>query len=222
MHSNQKWMLHGALSLVVVLSATEVRAQKLETPGSSAADAAPTTSSSGPTGFGDSGQFILSAERLFGYTYSRRTGNPSSNSFTLLSQPFGTGYYAYGSPRIGFDGFVAKSISLGGSLSFFRTSEGDSSTTGFEVAPRIGYGMMVGPWLGVWPRIGVTYVYASTNGPSLKYLALTLEGLLAIVVAPHLVITFGPTLDLGLTGSVGTTSIKNTDVGVYFGLAIPF
>ena len=222
MISNHRWMLQGALSLAVVLSAAEVRAQKLETPGSPAAEAAPPTSSSAPTGFGDGGQFVLSAERLFGYTYSRRTGNPSSNSFTVLAQPFGTSTYAYGAPRIGFDGFVTKSFSLGGSLSFFRTSAGNGSTTGFEVAPRIGYGMMVGPWLGVWPRIGVTYVYASTDGPSLKYLALTVEGLLAIVVSPHLVITFGPTLDLGLSGSVGTTGIKNTDVGVYFGLAIPF
>jgi hypothetical protein len=223
MISNQKWMLHGALSLVVVLSAAEVRAQKLETPGSPAAEAAPTTSSSGPTGFGDSGQFVLSAERLFGYTYSHRTGYANMNSFTLLAQPLGTGVYAYGEPRIGFDGFVTKSISLGGSLSFFRTSaSNDTSTTGFQVAPRIGYGMMVGPWLGVWPRLGVTYVYASGNGATAKYLALTVEGLLAIVVAPHLVITFGPTLDLGLTGSAGNTSIKNTDVGVYFGLAIPF
>jgi hypothetical protein len=222
MPSNQKWMLHVALSLAVVLSAAEARAQKLETPGSPAVEAAPTTSSSGPTGLGDGGQFVVSAERLFGYTYSRRTNNANSNSFTLLAQPFGTNTYAYGAPRIGFDGFVTKSLSLGGSLSFFRTSSGNSSITGFEVAPRIGYGMMVGPWLGVWPRIGVTYVYSSTDGPSLKYLALTVEGLLAIVVSPHLVITFGPTLDLGLTGSAGSGSIKNTDVGVYFGLAIPF
>ncbi len=134
----------------------------------------------------------------------------------------GTGTYAYDWPRLGFDYFVTKSISLGGSLSFFRTSAGDNSLTGFQVAPRLGYGMMVGPWLGVWPRLGVTYVYASGNGASAKYLALTVEGLLAIVVAPHLVITFGPTLDLGLTGNAGTNSIKNTDVGVYFGLAIPF
>jgi hypothetical protein len=222
MISNQKWMLHVALSLAVAVWAAEVRAQKLETPGSPAVEAAPATSSSGPTGFGDSGQFVLSAERLFGYTYSRRTGNPNSNSFTLLAQPFGTSTDAYGAPRIGFDGFVTKSLSLGGSLSFFRTSAGDSSRTGFEVAPRIGYGMMVGPWLGVWPRLGVTYVYASTDGPSVKYLALTVEGLLTIVVASHLVITFGPTLDLGLTGSAGAANIKNTDVGVYFGLAIPF
>ena len=222
MISNQKWMLHGALSLAVVLSAAEVRAQKLETPGSPAAEAAAAPSSSGPTAFGDGGQFVLSAERLFGYTYSRRTGFANTNSFTLLAQPLGTGTYAYGAPRVGFDAFLTKSISLGGSLSFFRTSAGNSSTTGFEVAPRLGYGMMVGPWLGVWPRLGVTYVYASGNGATAKYLALTVEGLLAIVVAPHLVITFGPTLDLGLTGSIGTTSIKNTDVGAYFGLAIPF
>ena len=83
MISNQKWMLHGALSLAVVVSAAEVRAQKLETPGSPAAEAAPATSSSGPTGFGDSGQFVLSAERLLGSPTATGPAAPNSNSFTL-------------------------------------------------------------------------------------------------------------------------------------------
>ena len=92
MISNQKWMLHGALSLAVVLSAAEVRAQKLETPGSPAAEAAPTTSSSGPTGFGDSGQFVLSAERLFGYNWDHarlRAADTTSNTYSSLGNPVG-------------------------------------------------------------------------------------------------------------------------------------
>ncbi len=83
MISNQRWMLQGALSLAVVLSAAEVRAQKLETPGAPAAEAPPpASSSSGPTGFGDSGQFILSAERLFGYNWD----HPSSGTSTRALQ----------------------------------------------------------------------------------------------------------------------------------------
>ncbi len=87
MISNQKWMLHGALSLAVVLSAAEVRAQKLETPGSPAAEAAPTTSSSGPTGFGDSGQFVLSLERMFGYNWDHVSVGSTSTQQQHLQHP---------------------------------------------------------------------------------------------------------------------------------------
>jgi hypothetical protein len=215
MISNQKWMLHGALSLAVVLSAAEVRAQKLETPGSSAADAAPTTSSSGPTGFGDSGQFVLSAEDLFGFTYDHPSGGTSSTTFTLFSNGFaGVSVNPYDWPRVAFDYFVTKGISLGGAISASRTTTGDNSTNAFLIAPRIGYATMVGPWLGVWPRAGVTYLYSASNE---KFLALTVDALAVIMVASHLGITFGPTVDVGLTGNP-----KITTVGVYFGLAIPF
>ena len=166
MISNQKWMLHGALSLAVVLSAAEVRAQTLETPGSPAAEAAPTTSSSGPTAFGDGGQFVLSVERLFGYNWDHESiasRTITSNTYTLLGNPAGAGAYPYDWPRLGFDYFVTRSISAGAALAFARTTNASSSNNVFQAAPRVGYGMMVGPWLGVWPRAGVTYVYATNQ-----------------------------------------------------------
>jgi len=226
MISNQKWMLHGALSLAVVLSAAEVRAQKLETPGSPAAEAAPTTSSSsGPTGFGDSGQFVLSAERLFGYNWDHesvgtRTG--TSSTYTLLGNPAGAANYPYDWPRLGFDYFMTKSISAGAALAFARTTSGSNSSNVFQVAPRVGYGMMVGPWLGVWPRAGVTYVGATNQ----SYLGLTIDLAAVITVAQHLAITFAPVANIGLTGTSKpngvSTSDKLTTLGVEFGLAIPF
>jgi hypothetical protein len=216
MISNQRWMLQGALSLVVVLSAAEARAQKLETPGSSAAEAAaPPTASSGPTGFGDGGQFVLSAENLFGFTYDHPSGGTSATTFSLFSNGFaGVAVNPYDWPRVAFDYFVTKGISLGGAVSLSRTTFGDNSVNAFQIAPRVGYATMVGPWLGVWPRVGVTYLYSASNE---KFLALTVDALAAILVAPHLAITLGPTLDVGLTGNP-----KITTVGVYFGLAIPF
>jgi hypothetical protein len=72
---------------------------------------------------------------------------------------------------------------------------------------------MVGPWLGVWPRVGVTYIYSDSNT---NFLALTIDALAAVIASPHLAITFGPTLDVGLSGK----PVKYTTVGVYFGLAI--
>ncbi|HEY6478200.1 MAG TPA: hypothetical protein VI456_16595, partial [Polyangia bacterium] len=119
-------------------------------------------------------------------------------------------------PRLAFDAFVTKGISAGGAVSFSRTTASNNAipaTNAFQVAPRIGYAQMVGPWLGVWPRVGVTYVYSASNS---NFLALTIDALAAIIASPHLAITFGPTLDLGLSGK----PTKVTTVGVYFGLAI--
>lgn len=213
----------AAILLTVVGTAAGARAEKTEEPPPPTAETpAPVSAPAGPTGFGDGGQFVLSAERLFGYTFSHRTGFPNTNTFTLFSQPFGAATFAYASPRIGFDYFVTKAISAGGSVSFYRTT-GNGDATGLQVAPRVGYGTKVGPWLDVWPRVGVTYAYSTGGGVSLHYLALTVEALAVIEVAQHLSITFGPTLDLGLSGGTSTGgSFKNTDVGVYFGLALPF
>jgi hypothetical protein len=223
MTSNLKRTLGGMLTLAVVLSAAEARAQSLEKPGAPPSDAAVAAAAgpSGPGAFGDAGQFALSGERLFGYTYSHQkigNGTGTGNSFTLLSSPFGSGAGGYSWPRIGLDYFVARGISLGGSVSFFRTSSGSSSNTGFEVAPRIGYELPLGPALGFWPRAGVTYIHRTL----ISYLGLTVEAPLALTLSQHLVITFGPTLDLGLSGSAGSASAKITDVGAYFGLVVPF
>src|SRR4051795_4279877 len=171
MISNQKWMLHGALSLAVVLSAAEVRAQKLETPGSPTAEAASAPSSSGPTAFGDGGQFVLSAERLFGYNWDHPSVGSSTNTVSILGNGYGVATYPYDWPRLGFDYFLTKSISLGIAGAFARNTSGSSSLNAYEIAPRLGYGMMVGPWLGVWPRAGVTYVGAT----NLSYLGLTID-----------------------------------------------
>ena len=225
MISNQKWMLHGALSLAVVLSATEARAQKLETPGSPTAEAAAAPSSSGPAAFGDGGQFVLSIERLFGYNWvheSQGTRTGTSNTYSLIGNPMGVGSYPYDWPRLGFDYFVTKSISAGAALAFARATSGSNSFNAFEVAPRLGYGMMVGPWLGVWPRAGVTYVSLTNQ----SYLGLTIDLAAVIVVAQHLALTLAPVANIALTGTskpMGvSTSDKLTTIGVEFGLAIPF
>jgi hypothetical protein len=222
MTSNLKRTLGGMLTLAVVLSAAEARAQSLEKPGAPPSDAAVAAAAapSGPAAFGDSGQFALSGERLFGYTYTRLSvpgGVGTASTFSILSNPYGRGTGGYSWPRVGFDYFVIRGISLGGSVSFARTSSANTSSTYYEVAPRVGYEIPIGPWLDFWPRAGVTYVHFSLG--DLGYLGLTIEAPLAIAVSQHVVITFGPTLDLGLSGSPNT---KYTDIGAYFGLVVPF
>lgn len=218
MISNQRWMLQGALSLAVVLSAAEVRAQKLETPGAPTAEAAPTTSSSGPTGFGDSGQFVLSAENMFGFTYDHPSVGASRTTYGLLASPFGVAATPYEWPRLAFDYFLTKSISAGAGIGFARSTSGSDATFAFQVAPRLGYGMMVGPWLAVWPKVGVTYVDSTGQ----NYVGLTIDLAAAIVIAPHLALTLAPEGNIGLSGARSGATYKLTTAGLQFGLAIPF
>jgi hypothetical protein len=219
MTSNHRRMLQGLLSVAVVLSAAAVRAQNLEAPGAAAsAPAAPP--SSGPSGWGDSGQMVASAENMFGFNYNHPGGNNAhATTFALFSDGFaGAGDNTYQWPRLAFDAFVTKGISAGGAISYSRTTFSNAnppirSGNAFQIAPRIGYAQMVGPWLGVWPRAGVTYIYSASTQ---KFLALTIDALAAVIVSPHLAVTFGPTLDLGLSG----TPVTIWTVGVFFGLAI--
>ena len=78
--------------------------------------------------------------------------------------------------------------------------------------------MMVGPWLGVWPRAGVTYVNATNQ----SYLGLTIDLAAVIVVSPHLAITFAPVAEHRPQRQAGNANQKFTTLGVDFGLAIPF
>jgi hypothetical protein len=220
MTSNAKRMLQGLLSLMVVSWAAGAQAQNLETPGAPAAEAA-TAAATAPTGFADSGQFVVSAERLFGYNWAHNSlGNGSSSSgYSVLGNGFGVAAYPYDWPRLGFDYFLTKSISGGLALAFSRQTAGGGSLNAFEVAPRLGYGMMVGPWLGVWPRVGVTYI----NSTPATYLGLTIDLAAVIVVSQHLALTLAPVANIGLTGTAsGNVSQKFTTLGVEFGLSIPF
>jgi hypothetical protein len=220
MTSNHKRMLQGLLGLAVVVSAAEVRAQDLETPGSKASAPAAPAAPAGPSGFGDGGQLVLSAEDMFGFNYNHSSNTnlrPNYTTFSLFTNPFGVGVTTYQWPRLAFDAFVTKGFSAGGAISFSRTTGSangaSTSTNAFEVAPRIGYSMLLAPLFGIWARGGVTYVYSDANN---NFLAVTVDALGAIIASPHLAITFGPSVDVGISGK----PVKYTTVGVYFGLAI--
>jgi hypothetical protein len=223
MTSNLRRTLGGMLTLAVVLSAAEARAQKLEKPGAPPADAAPAAATpSGPTSFGDAGQLTLSAERLFGYSWRHRTsGNlhDSLSTFSLLADPEGVASSGYSWPRLGFDYFVVRGISLGAAASFFRTSGIGAAVTGYELAPRLGYAAVVGPWLTVWARAGFSYVHLTTE----RFSAITIEVPLVIAVASHLSLLIAPAADIGISGNIPPTgSTKVTDLGLSFGLALSF
>ena len=191
--------------------------------------------------FGDAGHVAISAERLFGYVHASRTQtmgvtetNTSQDYFTLLTNPVGA-ISGYGWPRIGIDAFVTGGLSVGGALGFFYLSDQDEDTsTGFLLAPRIGYALPVGPSVAIWPRAGVTYWHISTDpsasdtDASSSAVAVTLEVPVTFFLAPRVGFMIGPTVDIGVGGStsasLGGASIsadqRYTDIGGYAGLLL--
>jgi len=197
-----------------------------------------------PIGFGDKGHFAIAAERMFGYVHvSHETTvlgmstTTTFNSISLLGSPVGSALSFYTVPRVGFDAFVAPSVSVGGSLTYFRISSSasingnDNALSGFLVAPRLGYAARLAPSVWLWPRAGITYVRASESSQTISLFAATIDAPLVLALAPHALVSIGPTVDVGLSGSskiddstVTTTSedIKETDIGFQASLLLYF
>ncbi|HEY4185771.1 MAG TPA: hypothetical protein VGP07_11930 [Polyangia bacterium] len=182
--------------------------------------------------FGSVGHVAISAERLFGFVHTDESvsgGSASVDTISLLSNPtalIGTGYSW---PRIAVDVFVSPSVSLGAAASVFNISPTGGSLSGYQFAPRVGYAGNVSPRVAIWPRGGITYEHASTNSgggnvATQSFLALTIEAPLVILVVPRAALLIGPTLDLGLTGTVSSGGLsadqKFTDFGVQAGLLL--
>ncbi|MFL5308240.1 MAG: hypothetical protein ACJ8F1_23715 [Polyangia bacterium] len=216
MTSNFKRTLQAALAVMAVGGwATVARAETTES--APPPSAGPPTSA--PAEFIDAGQWLLSVEHLFGYTYAHQSNNFHENTFTLLGDSEGSQKSFYDWPRLALDTMVSKSISVGVAATFTRRSTSThSNNTGYEGAFRLGYAMMLGPWLGIWPRAGVTYAH-STNQSAF---AVTVEGLIVAAALPHLLFTLGPIADIGVWGKLGNAKVTYLNIGAYAGLAVPF
>jgi|SRR5579859_7319164 len=181
----------------------------------------PTASSAGAT-FGGQGQFIVSADRLFGlYFWSAKTDLQNNNSVSvsgtainLLWGDNGNVAGPYATPRLGADYTIANNISIGGSLAFVSRSGKTEQTlsgvsqsvdnptvTAFAFAPRFGYILSVNQMIGVWFKGGVTYFSQKTestntmNGASVTQ-SETVSGF-SLNIEPELVIL--PVPHFGLT-----------------------
>ena len=200
-------------------------------------------------GFGDKGHLAIAGERMFGYVHVSQTqmiadaqSTQTFSSISLLGSPVNNLAGVYTFPRIAFDGFIAPSISIGGSATYFRFSAPSTNTpngeSGFLVAPRIGYTLRLAPTVWVWPRAGITYVRLSADfgsglSGSSSVFAATVEAPLVLALAPRAFVLIGPTVDLGLSGSRQTDSnsgtnnsiidaVRETDIGLQAGLMLCF
>lgn len=132
-------------------------------------------------------------------------------------------------PRLAFDFFVIDGLSVGGSLGYASTSghvEWEqrvpnqpltstdlANVSMFVLAPRAGYALMFSHVIGIWPRMGFTYVRGGSdwrnpppppnpgkNETSVWLLNLNVDAMLVLSPVPHFAFTLGPVLDIGLTG----------------------
>jgi len=195
---------------------------------------------------GDHGTFVIGVDRVFGYvsqttsydyttTVPTQTGTTTTKTTheTTTSQFSFLGHYLPISvgqvPRLSFDAFVGPGISLGGSIMYDYYSYGhkdngvedpDKQSTGiWLLSPRVGFGHMFTPVVGIWPRAGVTYAHESTDSPSTNVttgvvthttsstgaLYYTMDVNLVVTPLPHIGFTVGPTLDYLLSQSSSQT-----------------
>lgn len=133
----------------------------------------------GPLDFDRNNFFIISAERMFGFSYSSvkvETGDVTSTqkttAFSLLTPAGG----ALSTPSIGLHYSVIPALTIGANLGLSRTSpsttvetpketkdtDGDP-TTNLLFGPRVGYIFGFSNAFYLWARGGITYARSSTS-----------------------------------------------------------
>jgi hypothetical protein len=207
-----------------------------------------------PAAWNDGARVVLSAERMFGLTYAS-AAYPTSGDNNAMSSPLtsldvslfgdavGRNVSPYSFPRLAIDAFVTPQVTVGGSATYFRTTvpaapDGVSggTTATLVLAPRVGYVATISPRVSFWPRIGATYVHVDAGVPLydlqanetiLDTFAIGADLPFVFALAPHGAITFGPSIDLGLTGkrveqidAPVTTHVQPIDLGLRAGLLI--
>ena len=183
--------------------------------------------------FGNSGEVAISAERLVGFSRTTRriklTGPDEKDTVTrvhlFLNQ--NGDVLGYSAARLAFDVFVIDGLSLGGSLGYSSDADG-TSVHEVLVAPRLGYALMFGEVVGVWPRAGVTYQDQKLVGAKAAMLAGTVEAELVLVPTANTVITLGPSFDFGLIGKINLdgptpkTDLAQDEFGFSAGVGVFF
>jgi hypothetical protein len=191
-----------------------------------------TTARDGWANLGNSGQVAISGERMMGVaadtskTESEEGGISSSDTSKQTTVGlFGMGIGgSFGLlPRIGFDVFPIKGLSLGTALVYvsgwgkseyetsgegFSGSDRSPVTSQFLLHPRVGYAAAFNDTVAIWPRAGITYYrqQAEEKEDSFEWkdtvnaTALSLEFLVAISPVNHFAFLIGPYADIGLAG----------------------
>lgn len=184
---------------------------------------------------GEQGQFIISADRVMGFTHEAETFDPdapapeqttTTNNFAFLGQGDVLSEFTW--PRVSFDYTIIDGLTLGGSLAFWTqsgevetetpfgsASDDTPSQTRFLLAPRVGYIFMFSEHVGIWPRGGFSFFTGSTEDPetdadiSRSGFGFNVDIPFVFVPLPHTAIYVGPAFDvsLGAGGEIDPGSI---------------
>lgn len=175
------------------------------------------------TPFGSQGSMVLSAERLFGFHWTKNTwdepGNRSGDS-SGTTVGFGWAFaqhMQFNQARAGFDYFLANNLSLGGALGFFSGSgSAGVDYAGFIINPRVGFNIPITGAINFWPRVGLEYI---SVGDAHAF-GLSAEANFAFLVRQDWGILLSPTMDLAPFGGTEING-DNYDYGAYsFGLSV--
>lgn len=140
--------------------------------------------------FGDQGEFIFGADRLFGlFAFTQNQTTPNGTNLTTTTTGTDMAFFGglnsvsangatvgnptfYNVPRLGFDYTIIKGLTLGGeAIAFFTlggsTQQGNGPSTNnpggsvFGFAPRVGYIFALSDVFAIWPRGGLSYYDAN-------------------------------------------------------------
>lgn len=197
---------------------------------------------------GEEYQFVFGVDRVFGAYFDRTSisvddDNESSVSETRVGLVGSPGSNVFtNQPRLSLDYFVMEGLSVGGSATYAfssgkRTTKAGSVETsadlpessGFLLAPRVGYAIQFDETFALWPRGGLSLFFGSTTtsevvggqvqrqDASVTYVDLTVEAPLTISPSDNVAFLVGPYLDLPLHGKIEDTSAKAWGFGLTAG-----
>jgi hypothetical protein len=186
--------------------------------------AAPAMAEAAPSGPFAQGRWVLSAERLFGATWSQ-TESISTSGQSRAEDHLGLSLFRYQPsnlhmrPRLALDFAPFEGATVGGSMGFtvgrqaVLTEFGPLErppVTHLSLSPRAGYGLNLGSKLTLWLRGGATYFHQRQEfeGETLltttfadSGLSVDLEPTLLFSPVPHVGLTAGLLANLPLWGS---------------------
>jgi hypothetical protein len=139
--------------------------------------------------FGRSGQLAIMGETAFEISHATE-----SDTTRLTLSP-------------GADFFVMDNLSVGAFIALQYLSVGDSSTTRFDIGPRVGYNITLSDLISIWPKIGLSFTSFDSDDSDNTGIALNLFAPLMIHPATHFFLGVGPFLDVGLSGDDKDTII---------------
>lgn len=188
--------------------------------------------------------FVLSADRMAGFAYYVNSYDTSPDtkdkgtSFTLLWPYAGNASSTPvpGTiPRISADGFVIKSLSLGGSIGYYSVAgeakAGDYSSdmptlSGFAFAPRVGWVFDLPKGWSFWLRGGPSFFFGSASRENfsrdLWFMQFDVDCMFNVHFSESFGMNMGPTISIPITGSLdvgrGKVDATSFSTGITFGL----